>query len=358
LIGPASFYAGVSQFNIEEYEKAKSNFELVLDTSTDPQLDSQAESYIEQIANVLQFKAEQEKRFIINLMFGLTYDSNILSVANSQLGTATDLEGVRSMWNATVEYRPIYTRNHEFSAQLGYLDSYSMDTSFAAKSEFQNTDPQVISVYTPYKFRTTFGKIPFQSTTTAGYEIINMNADGSGARENIISSILLKSDQNLVLSANWISGVNFEIRKDTSNLDVSEEEKSTATKFTLTTTQVYLLDPKAGKVVIGALGGSWNNAMGSNQTYNRIDLSGTYSAPFYWGTSWNGQLAYGDIKYSKHLTGRSDKNTAINLGLRKPLSESLAILGTANYTINQSTLSTSDYKKWSFSTLITYGLHF
>ena len=57
----AAFFKGVIRFQKEQYDTAKKDFEYVLDNSKDPRLDQQAETYIEQIANVMAFEKEKKK---------------------------------------------------------------------------------------------------------------------------------------------------------------------------------------------------------------------------------------------------------------------------------------------------------
>lgn len=352
-LSPSSgFFSGIIYFQKENYDSAKAEFEYVLDQSSDPALDRQAEAYIEQIANVMAFKKEQQKKFILSASLGLIYDSNILSVSNSQVdGNPTDLEGYRWTYGGTVEYRSIYTTTREFSAVLAVSDMYSTDKNMAAYKEFQNTDPLVINVTLPYKLKgKALGK-PYQGSVTPGTETIYMNADTQGEREAIVYSYFLQSGHTFVMSDDWFSTYSLEIRKDNSLLALtSADDNQTAMKYTLSTAQTFFQDAKKTRAWIGEVGYSINSAEGANSRYNRYDLGVTYMAPWVWNMSWSGKLGYYNANYSDHTTGRVDKDTSVTLGLRKPLTESMALSLSGVYTINDSTLSSSDYRKYMITT--------
>lgn len=357
LSSSSAFYIGILEFQNEKYESSKSNFEFVLDNSTDSNLDQQAESYIEQIANIMAFEAEKKKRFILTANMGMMFDSNILSVANSNLteGSATGLEGYRAMYGGSIEYRPIYNIKHEFSAILSASDMYSMSPSFQAKTEFQNTDPLSMSIAFPYKYKETlFGK-PWQMVATPSYETINMNSDKEGSRELLVSSVVTKLDNTLVMNENYFAAYGLEYRSDTPTSGTGTDDDQTAKKISLSTSHTFFTDKKKTTAWIGDMTLASNQAEGANQTYFRYDLGGTYLAPWIWETSYTARLSLGQADYSKHLIGRKDTVYGLNLGLTKPLSETWTAALAAAYTINQSTLESSDYKKYTIMAVFTWS---
>lgn len=352
----AAFFAGVINFQQEKFDDAKADFEYTLDNSSDPAMDKQAEAFIEQIANAMAFKKEQSKRLILTFNLGLMYDSNILSVANSQLDQPTDLEGFRWSYGGTAEYRFHYTARHEFSAVLTAGDMYSQDSKFQANENFQKSDPLTSSLYLPYKYKgQALGK-GYQLTLSPGYEIIQMDTDGDGSRAAIINSTVLKNDHTFVMSNDWFSTYALEARNDKSLIDssASPDDDLTATKVGLSTTQSYFMNSKKTEAWIGEFGASQNTAAGKNSTYTRIDLAATYMAPWKWETTWTARLGLYNANYSQHTTGRQDTNIAAVLGLRKPFSESLSASVTGIYTINQSTYEASDYKKYIIMTGLSW----
>jgi hypothetical protein len=352
----SAFYIGLIKFQREEYEAAKPEFEYVLDNSSDPAFDKQAETYIEAIANAQAFKKEQQKRFFVTLSGGLIYDSNILSVANSQLNQPTDLMGYRWTYGGSLEYRPYYTTQNEFSIILAASDMYSTDTKFKAMQTFQNTDPLVYSLYFPFKYKGKAFDKGYLMTLSPGVEAIQMNSDGTGGRETIMNSTVLKNDNTLIMRDDWFATYSLELRNDKSSIDTTStpEEDLTAQKVTLSTAQTFFQNQKKTEAWIAELGASQNNAKGENAYYTRFDIAATYLAPWKWDTVWTGRLAYYDANYSKHLTGRHDMDTSLTLGLSKPLTERLTANLSGTYIINQSTLESSDYNKYMIMTTFSW----
>ncbi len=354
LAPSASFFAGVLSYQKENFEKAKTYFEYTVDQSEDPNLDKQSEAYIEQIANILVFKKEQSKHFIANFNLGLVYDSNILSVANSQLNQPTDLDGFRWSYGGYLEYRPLYTVNHELSAVLTASDMYSTDKNFKAASNFQNTDPLLLSLYLPYRYKgLAFGKA-YQMTVSPGVEQIQVNVDQVGAREAIVSSTVLKTDHTFVMKETWFATYTGELRRDRSLLSSSGDDDQSATKVSLGTIQTFFQDSKKTEAWVGELGAAQNSAAGSNSTYNRLDIAATYFAPWKWDTIWTARLGFYNANYSRHVIGRKDNDTSLTLALRKPFSPSLSGTLTGVYTNNSSTLPDSDYNKYLIMTSLSW----
>jgi hypothetical protein len=352
----AALYAGILEFQAENYDEAKKYFEYTLDHSTDPSTDKIAEAYIEQIANAMAFRSEQSKKFMITLTGGLIYDSNILSVSNSQLDQPTDLAGFRWNYGGSIEYRPVYTAQNDLSAILSISDLYSTDSGFKAQSNFQNTDPLLTSLYIPFKYKGRAFDRGYQMTLSPGYEVIIMNADGSDSRETILNSMALKNDHTLAMRDDWFSTYSLEYRTDKSLIDntTTPEDDTSGTKISLSTSQTFFQNQKKTEAWIGELGLSQNSAVGNNATYSRYDLAATYMAPWVWDTTWTARLGYSNADYAKHTLGRADKNTAFMLGLRKPFSENFAGTLTGVYTVNQSTLEASDYRKYMIMTTFSW----
>ncbi len=352
LSASAAFYVAIIDFQKENYESAKTNFEFTLDNSSDPKLDEQAESYIEQIANIMAFKAEQEKKFLFTFSLGATQDSNVLSASNSQLDSqATNAGGMRYSYGGSATYRPVYGITHEFATILSYNDMYSPDT------QFQNADPIVTSFSAPYRYKgLAFGK-GYQLGLIPSYESINLNADGSGAREVISNSTVFKVDQTFVMNGDWFSNYTLEFRDDKSKIDsaATPQTDATATKITIMTTNTVFTDKKKNTAYIIEAGGAQNTAKGDDQKYTKLDLAATYLMPAFWETSFTSRLGLYQQTFPSHTTGRSDLNTGLTLGFSKPLSKSWGLSVNANYTINKSTADANDYKKYTIGTALGWN---
>lgn len=341
----AAFYAGVIDFQRERFDPAKQHFEYVLDNSTDPKIDQQAESYIEQIANAKRFEEMRKKSVILTFNLGLMYDSNILSV--SAANAPTDLAGYRWSYGGSIEYRPVFSEKHEFSGILSVSDLYSTDQSFKAKTEFQNTDPLIFGLVFPYKWKGTLFDKPAQVGLTPGYETIQMNADGTGARENIVNSTILKGDGTFVMRDDWFANYALEVRRDNSLLkDVPSDDVQSANKMTLSTTQTFFQDNKKTRAVIGEGSYAMNMADGKNQKYNRLEIAGGYLMPAFMESTLLSRLNASMSKYPDHVTGRDDKSLGLTLILQKQWSETWSgnLMGTFNKT--DSTLEGYTYDKF------------
>jgi tetratricopeptide (TPR) repeat protein len=349
LLGaPAAFYLGVLQYQNEDYENAKSSFEYVLDESSDPEMDKQAETYIEQIANILAFKKEQQRRFILTLNGGLSYDSNILAIAKSQLNQQTELAGYRWSYGLSLESRLIYEIERELSATLTLSDLYSTNKNFSAEKSFQDTDPLSASIYFPFKYKGKAFEKGYQMTLSPGYETTMMNADASGSRETILNATVLKNDHTFVMDETWFATYSIEFRQDVSKIDSSAgtDDDLSASKWTLGTTQTFFQNQKKTEAWIGELSYANTTAKGDNNTNSKIEFAATYMAPLASDMVWTARLGHFYADYNKHTTGRKDSASTLSLALKKPWSEQLSSSLSLTYTNNGSTRDASDYSKY------------
>lgn len=355
-LAPASaFFMGVMDFQEEKYEGARKSFEYVLDHSSDPQLDNQAESYIEQIANIMAFEEARKKKFLYTASLGLSYDSNILTISNSQIdsGVATDLAGFRWSYGGSIEYRPIYGPTHEFSTRLSASDIYSTDGGFQANANFQSTDPLSMAIQLPYKYKGKAFNKAYQLSVTPGYESILMNIDGTGGRETILNSGVLKVDQTFVMNNDWFSTYSLELRSDTSGITSGDDDQS-ATKVSIFSTNTFFQNARKTEAWVADVGLSQNNAKGVNQKYNRIDIAGTYLRPWKWDTSLTARLGFYSANYFAHTSGRSDNNMSLSTSLRKPMSSKMSAYFGFSYTLNKSTNTSTDYNKYVLNSGLTW----
>ncbi|MCE3009000.1 MAG: hypothetical protein LW875_00090 [Proteobacteria bacterium] len=349
-LSPSSaFFVGVIDFQTESFESAKSQFEYVLDKSTDAQLDRQAEAYLDQIANIMAFNEERKKKWIISFYGGLTFDSNIQQISNSQIdsGSSTGLEGFRWSYGTSVEYRPLYNEKNEFSLVASASDIYSTDTSFQAKGEFQNLDPLTVALTAPFKWKGQSFSKPSQTVLTPGYETIMMNLDGTGSRETIVNTLFAKIDQTLVVKDELWSNYSFEVRSDESQTSSTGDDDQTAMRYTVATTQTFFQDDKKEKAWIADSAVTMNQAKGRNQEYNKIELGAAYLSPRRWETNLRARIGYFISDYGNHSTGRKDNQLSLSGLIQKKVNESVSGTLSLSYIDNGSTLSSSDYDKYT-----------
>ncbi len=364
MISPSSaFYAGVIDFQKENYDQAKDNFQYTLDTSKDPALDAQAESYIEQIAAILAFEAESKKKFLLSFSLGFGYDSNITTASNTQvdLGLATGNDGFRFSHAGGFEWRPIYKINHEASFKFNVNNLYSVNNKFSADNTVQNADPLLLTLAIPYKYKgLVFGK-GYQMTITPGFDLIYLNVsateDGLDKRELVSDSTYGKWDHTFVMNDDWFSTYGLEYRADTNKISatLNTANDNTAKKITLSTTQTLFTDKKKTTAWITELAYADNKAEGSDQTYSRYDLGATYLMPAGKDASMTTKIGYYTVNYSTHSAGRRDDDFALTLGWSKPISSTWSASASANYTLNNSTNDNNAYNKYSVTGTLSWN---
>ncbi len=355
----AAFYAGVIEFQTENYDPAQAQFEYVLDKSSDTKLDQQAEAYIEQIANIKAFLKNKAKKFLYTFSLGFGYDSNILNQASS--GSATDMAGYRIPMGLSLEFRPVYSESHEFSAILALSNTMSYNNKFASSVTLQQADALTANLSLPYKYKGQLFKKGYQMTVYPAYETTAMNVDTTKAgpidnRETIVNSMILHNDNTFVMSDDWFSTYSIEYRSDASQIVVpSEDDNQSATKYSLTTSQVFFKDKKKTIAFSYDGGLSLNQAKGINQRYQRLDLGVTYLTPWIAETSATIRLAAYTSKYPVATVSRTDNNLGLTLGLAKPLNERWSSNVGATYNNNMSNVETSAYNKYTITTGIAYA---
>lgn len=349
----AAYLNGLLKYQDSQLDQARSNFEFVLDNSNDPHLDKEAEKYLDEIDAIEAFNQKKSKKFNYSLLIGPQYDSNILNLSTQN--TPLNVEGVRLQYGATFEYRPIYLYNHEWSINTSLYDMYTWNTSFGVDPTLQKADPLMISISSPYKYKTKWNSKPFQITLTPGYEMVNMNADGVGAREQVTSSYFLKWDNNIFSSNDLNSSYSLEYRQDTSLISSAAADNQTATKYTLGTTQIYYLDIKKTRNWEGDAFYALNQALGSNQSYNKISLAATYAREWLWNSTINGKLEYVDTTYPTHSSSRKDNFINLSSSASKPINEKWTASLSLTYSIANSNITGYSYNKINISNVYTYA---
>lgn len=351
----AEFYAGLIQFTLENYDAAKKSFETVIDTSSDPRLDEQAEQYLDQIANAMAYKKMRENKFTLTATVGAMYDSNVLLSPDNagDQGSATDTKDFRLLTTADLEYRPIFKEHHEWFAKANASLTNSM------KDESAIADPWVYSLALPYSYKGTMGKKGIKATLKPGYEILYMDPTNTGTKSNIQSSYYLTADTTFVMSQTWFANYSLEYRADDSKLASSTgDDNSDATKYTLKTTQSFFLDKARKEAFMANAAYVMNDATGKEARYGRIELGATYVRPTKWNASWLGGLTLYQLKYDDATEARTDINTTLMTGFSKPVKEwvTWGVIGT--YTKNDSNIDDNEYSRYMIMTTATFVTNF
>lgn len=354
MSAPAALYAGVIEYQQENFTASQPHFEWVLENSGDPKLDAQADAYIEQIANALQFQKQAERRWSATLNLGLIYDSNILNqnASNQQTG----LTGYRGLYGGSLEYRAVYTKENELIPTLTFNDLYSTNTSFQADKAFQDTDPLLVGFNMPWKWKGNLFGSPSFTGVTPGWETVRLNVDATGTRETISHSYYLRNDLTLARAEDYYANYNLELRQDVSTTaPATAADDLSGSKVTLGTTQTFFSDKKqtSGWIIDSAL--SANAAKGDNNKYNRFDLGGTYLFPGLWTATWTARLGGFSSQYPSHSSSRKDTNLSLTLGFTKPFTKSLTGIFSAAHARNGSTVTTSEYNKTTILAMLSWS---
>lgn len=354
ILSPSSaFYNGVIQFGKESYKLSKANFEYVLDNSKDLKMDEKAEEFIEKIARIQQFNANKELKNSLTGLVGVGYDSNVLnSPDSSDQGTATNVASPRLMALGSYQRRFIYELDHEFSAKLTSLYMYSLDDDAAT------ADPFLLTTQLPYSYKSRLFNKGYKLTVSPGYESLFMDVQGSGTRDQILSSFMLNINNMFIMSPIWQSQYSLDIRQDDSLLSATTtEDNADALKYSLKTTQYYFLSKNKKTAVTGGLGYILNDATGENKAYNRIDLSLGYMSYFKdWDTSYNVNLTTYNLTYDG-ANSRDEKNYSLTMTFNKPIKDWFIASSNFNYTKNDSTVESYNYTKYTimFNAIFNYS---
>ncbi|HEX4925722.1 MAG TPA: hypothetical protein VFV50_16635 [Bdellovibrionales bacterium] len=352
----AAFYEGVVHFNELRYEPAKDSFQEVLDTSQDPKMDQAAEDYIEKIEGILYFIRNKEKQFFITASIGAQYDSNVLLVNTSDpsTGTATDVADTRTVFGAGFEYRPVYTKETEFSAKI------KTDMIFSQKSTNVLADPFLVALKLPYKHKGMLWGKGYRMELTPGYEILKLDVDQSGAsksmfaalgdKENYLNSITLDWVNTRIMTDDWYTSYNLKLRSDAvgneAGSSAAGDNDPSAFQATFTWNNMWFMNKKKTTAWVTDLGLTQNSAKGKNLAYTKLSGSASYMMPWVWDMTAMGNLTLYHSQYpQRDPSARQDTNAAATVMVLKPVTDWLKTSLSVNYTLNESNVSSSKYNK-------------
>jgi tetratricopeptide (TPR) repeat protein len=352
----AAFFAGVIDFQTETFDRAKTEFEYVLDNSKDPKMDAQAESYIDQVANAKAFLEKRSKPWTTYVAGGMMYDSNILNIANGN--SATNQAGMRANYQGTAEYRFYYRQDREWTVYFGGSDMYSMTSSFVPNATLQSQDPLQAFLYLPYRWRGALWGTPGQLSISAGYEVINMDPYQTGSRNPILNSWVERTDWTYQAREDRLVNHELELRRDISLLPSLSADNLSAYKATYTWTNTFFQDRKKESAWVYDAILADNAGDGSNQAYYQAGAAGTYVTPWKWSSSVSGKLGVSYSTFPQNVSSRTDWNYNFTGGFRKPLTKTLATVLSASYLANNSTLGPYAYNKYTLGLSLAWMTDF
>ncbi|MCB0349077.1 MAG: outer membrane beta-barrel protein, partial [Bdellovibrionales bacterium] len=350
LSGSAGFYLGLIQYQRENFNAAKVEFEFVLDNSVDPELDKQAEVYLERIQQDLQFLEQKKKPYYANASVGIQQDSNILLQPDgtSSSATAADDGGLRFQLMGSLEYKAKQTKIDEWSLKSTLVYYYSVD------DEFTQADPLDVTVSAAYKKNSSISGKSYRWELEPGIETLYMDVDQEGSRENILNAVFLNWKNSIVMSERLISNYNFQIYVNDSKIDAStSDDDASSIKYTFTYNNIYFIDREKGKILISDLGYLINDADGKNYAHTRFDLALNYIQPItLWDLTLSAKLAYNQSDYDSD-DNRVDKNTSFNLTFIRSINDWLGCNASLGYIDNKSNVDTREYDKYTIGANVT-----
>lgn len=355
LSSSSAFYEGLILMSQDDLDNSKAAFEFVLDNSQDPNLDKQAEDYIEQILNLKKYKELAKKKIFLSGTVGAMYDSNVILAPDNiaSQGTPKNKESPRALFSGGGHYRFLYTPKNEFKAGLNAVYLYSTETSVAT------ADAAVLNLNAPWTNKGLIGKKGYSFDIKPAYEVVLLDPTATGQTPIMpiaFASTVLSNDFTLINSQKWFSTYSFEARIDDSRLAVtSADENADAMKYTLKTNQTLLLDDSKKKVLVGGLGIVYNDSKGKNKQYLRYQGSVTYVAPTKWDAAWNVNLSVYQLDYHNNSNGRKDFNTSLSTGFQKPIKEWFIWGAMGSYMKNSSNVQANDYSKYTIMTTATFN---
>ena len=345
----AEFYKGIVHFEEKKWVEARNAFQAVLDTSKDPKLDQSAETYLEHILRIQQFEMERSRKWQLSLTLGEQYDSNVNLISDSSLsqGSASNVDGYRTLIMGSARYRPVYTETREWAVQLDAIHMYTVNNSMEYLQSLRNSDPTVVTLTAPWTHKGMLWGKGYKLDVTPGYESITMSVEDNTQKE-IIGSYYVNFTNFFVMHERLFSNFNLELRNDMNKMaSVTGDSDSTATKVKLINSNMHLMSEDKTKIMTTEVSFTNNVATGKNATYNRIDAAIGWIQPFYGETTATAKLGYFALTYPLKSDNRSDNSLTLTLGGSKKLNDSLSAGLVANYNSNTSNTDSYTYKKWT-----------
>ncbi|MCB0393904.1 MAG: hypothetical protein KDD25_05065, partial [Bdellovibrionales bacterium] len=342
----SAFYMGQIHFERVELEAAKPYFEEVLDTSSDPKLDNQAESRLEDIARLILASRLKDKKVIITHTSGILYDSNVLSTnSDSGDGTASDSASWRYSGDIGISWKPIYGETFEAGIALSGLILYS----FEDDEDIKQGDTLYFSGQLPLVYKTTISSLPFRLELNPTYEQTYLYPDGETTQELAIVTTGINTKTTISPKDFWFASLIFNKLQD----EGVDDEDLDAPHTEIGTSQLFFLDEGKSKVLVAELKYTDHEAKDEETAYKKTSLSLTYLMPLGWNVDMTAGYTYYSSIYPDNSEDRSDKDHSLSLDLRRPILDWLFWGINASYTSNTSNVESNDYDKYSYGTYLT-----
>jgi tetratricopeptide (TPR) repeat protein len=348
----AAMYAGITYAQLEKYKEAKDSFQLILDTSKDPDLDNKAESYIESIERYENALQEAKKKWAYSLFAGTSYDENVLNVAANNVSTG--VEAYRLLYGGSLSYKALYSQKMSWIPVLSASDIYSFSKDFESDATIQGTDPLQWDFSAPVRFYLS----KFTLSLTPGYQQLYMSL-GQPSRGLTFSSAFLRSMISISHFEKLYTDYKLDFSSDTSHITVTRPaDNQSANKITLGLTNTYLMNDKGSKTLFSDLYYVTNMADGDNNTYNKALLNIGYSQPL--SDLW---ILYTKLEYFRQDfldsdSSRLDNNISASVGGYYTWSEKSTLALSLMYMDNSSSETFFSYDKFAITAVWSFNSGF
>ncbi len=348
----ASFYSGVILFEQKNYEKAKDEFQFVLDTSEDPKLDEKAEAYIDNINRAIAFAKNKINTLFLSASLGALYDSNVLlqSDSSGDQGTPQDKGSLRYILGLGAFYRPVYNDQYEFGPKL------RTDYIFTQNSDLTDYDPWSVQLSAPFTYKSVAFQKPMKLDLKPGYELLYLGQDGSGKPQKTLDGLYLEIAPTFIMSERWVSTYSLLYRND--RFTQTSSQGANANKIAFKFSNLLSTESSKTKNILIDVGYTMNAAKENSYKYQRYDLAVLYMTPvFAERAHFAGGVNFYQLNYNKRSQAQHDLNTALTSTVSKPISEHITGMVLATYVFNNSNVSSFDYNKWTLGILLNmdYG---
>lgn len=351
--GSAAYFNGHIFFQKEDYNQARQNFEYAVDHSNNPKMDADAEAMLEKIDEIEGTNASSKEKFRYNLYVSLGYDSNVLNVSSEN--RATDVAAYRSMYGGDFSYRFLNSKAQDMAVSINATDSYSLNSKFKSEATVQSVDALIYGASLTYHRNFQIGNRLFSWGLLPSFQILNMPYETT-SREKLLDMTIVGSDLQFAFNEKHFSKFYIEYAKDKMAPTPSlPEDDLTASRITVSTSQIFITGPKVKESWTGELAYAVNSADGDNNDYNKASLGLTYARLGIWEAVNSLRLDYANAKYPNASADRNDSVATITLGLTKELNKNINLFLSGLYALSNSTNESYKYNKFGVQSMLVYS---
>lgn len=339
------FYSGYIYFQKQNFEKAKSDLTIALNSTSVPELAKEAEILLLKIYHP---EENSSVKWLHTFEIGELYDSNILNLAAN---TASNIDGYRSYF----QYSNQINLSQRYSIQSSVLDFYSTDTQFQYKSSYHALDPLIYNFYLPITLNPAASKFDYNYKVSPGYENIHMDLYSTGGSPSIVDSYILRGEAFKLIDSKTQKSFKYELRRDITSIisdsmnNYSGYKNSLYASLTKKTQADRIWNYQVNTII--------NNAEGHNQLYYQVSGEVNNIRDFYLNTQLFTKISAYYQYYPSQINSRQDTDFLLAFAIKKNLSSNSSMNLGYTYTNNLSTDSSYAYSKnmISFSLNLSIG---